>query len=245
MLYIFDFNGTLVNTPFVDKMPLALLPGRKEKIAELQAQGHICAIASNQGGVAFGILSEAEATEEVGKIARELNILHFKVAFGHPSPKRGYEEYGTRSHLHRRKPGPGMIEELIKETGATKIWMIGDRDEDQGAATAARESGHDVTFAWTADFFGNDQEHLWKIFQLLQRSATAHGDEVSLVLASNGQGAIGWPGYINWCSWASLQEAPAVIEQALHEYERMQEAKKQAAGAPDDFDPFLDEGDLP
>lgn len=47
-LYIFDLNGTLTNTPFIDHQPLALLPGRKEKLSKLKEGGATLAIATNK-----------------------------------------------------------------------------------------------------------------------------------------------------------------------------------------------------
>src|SRR6478609_5276329 len=49
-LILFDYNGTLVNTPFVDKNPLHILPGRREKLAELRSQGIFLGVCTNQAG---------------------------------------------------------------------------------------------------------------------------------------------------------------------------------------------------
>lgn len=68
MLYIFDKDGTVCRSKSGQKFinsweDQELIPGRGEKIAELKAQGRKIALASNQGGVAFGFMSYDEAEE--------------------------------------------------------------------------------------------------------------------------------------------------------------------------------------
>jgi len=49
-LILFDLNGTIVNTPFIDHQPLHILSGRQEKLAALSHQGLITGVCTNQGG---------------------------------------------------------------------------------------------------------------------------------------------------------------------------------------------------
>lgn len=156
-LYIFDLNGTLTNTPFIDHKPLALLPGRAEKLAELIKQGAELAIASNQGGVAFGFTSEKEAEAEVAKIARMVGAAYYRVAFGHPKPARGYEQYASDAHLKMRKPAPGMLISIKREAclPLDDLVMIGDRREDEEAARAAG-----IAFILANDFFIDNDDTL-------------------------------------------------------------------------------------
>lgn len=246
-LYIFDLNGTLTNTPFVDKMPLAILPGRREKIAELQAAGHICAIACNQGGVAFGFTTEEAATEEVAAIARDLQIELFEIAFGHPKPGWDYARYKSPEHLARRKPEAGMLLALMERTGigADETIMVGDRDEDKGAAEKAG-----CSFIWAVDFFGSPGEQLWKIYQCFQTAHESYQDtSMCLILYPGGDGAIGWREYptSDWATWSRPEEAPGIIDAALRPHKEIQEHQKQEMKKweNDDFDPFLDMDDLP
>ena len=62
MLYIFDLDDTLVKgylfRPDKDYHAVELLPGVKERLESLWYQGHAIAIATNQGGIAFGYNSE-------------------------------------------------------------------------------------------------------------------------------------------------------------------------------------------
>ena len=61
MLYIFDKDNTLCRSKsgqkFINSVAdQELIPGVAEKCAELRAQGHTLAVASNQGGVAWGYM---------------------------------------------------------------------------------------------------------------------------------------------------------------------------------------------
>ena len=153
LLIIFDMNGTLTNTPFIDKQPLHLLPGRKERCRALSNRGITLAIASNQGGVAFGFTSETLAKYEVATIAEQIGTKWFRVAYGHPKPKTGYEQYASSEHLAMRKPAPGMLIAIMKNThfAPHETLMVGDREEDE---QAAKNAGCD--FMWAKDFFGED-----------------------------------------------------------------------------------------
>lgn len=242
-LYIFDMNGTLTNTPFVDKQPLHVLPGRKEDLATLKAEGAKLAIASNQGGVAFGFQTEQGARDEVKGIMEQLDIDYYRVAFGHPKPKYGYEEYGLDHHLRMRKPAPGMLKELIDQAGVTaeETLMVGDRDEDQEAAHAAG-----CLFCWAVDFFENREAQLFTVYQLFLKCVEVSEDPF-LQLQINADGSSGqitqWPhGTIEW---GKLYQAPQIIEHALKVFDqhRSQAVEVPASQAPiaDDFDPFLDD----
>lgn len=243
-LIIFDMNGTLTNTPFIDKAPLSILAGRDEKLAELKAAGLKLAIASNQGGVAFGFTTEAAAVDEVAGIAATLNIDGFRVAFGHPSPKRGYEEYASPEHLEKRKPGPGMPISLMKEFKvlAARTLMVGDRDEDRDAAAAAK-----IHFMWAKDFFGNINELLgtiWQSYRSLMEVADETDSVLDLRINYSGSGQVGYGhGTMQLAQWDMLEQAPAAIEKAIKGYQERLAEKKRVAEA--DFDPFLDSDDLP
>lgn len=249
MLYIFDLDGTLTNTPWLDKQPRGLLPGRRERIAALQAAGHICAIATNQGGVAFGFMTEEEAVEDVASIARELEIdlSLVEIAFGHPTPKRGYERYASKAHLDRRKPAPGMLQSLIERAGNQKpiveAIMIGDRDEDR---LAAEQAG--CAFCRAADFFEDDQAVLWRIFTAYRRAAQEIDDQLTLLLKPDGTGAITWRNSDPWIEWWEARTAPALIAERIEEFI---DSRLLTTGniVEEEMDPFLyvdeDEDPLP
>lgn len=245
-LYIFGMNNTLTNTPFIDKAPLTVLPGRKEKLAELKQAGAKLAIASNQGGVAFGFQSEAGARAEVQGILEQLDMDFYRVSFGHPKPKWGYEEYGTPEMLAMRKPAPGMLKELMQQAGVSpqETLMIGDMDEDQGAAEAAG-----CSFMWAKDFFANFEELLVTIFHQYRAFAQLlDGQQQPLGFLPSGEGWVGYSKSDNLIYWNTLQEAPQAIEQQTKEWTawKAEQAKKRVMTIPpDDFDPFLDSDDLP
>lgn len=119
------------------------------KCAELIAQGHTLAVASNQGGVSFGIFPADEAELLVSSAARFIGAAAYKVCFYHP--KGRVAPYNV-DHPNR-KPGAGMLIELMDELGFTpeQTTMVGDWDTDKQAAEAAG-----CKFAWANDFFGRN-----------------------------------------------------------------------------------------
>lgn len=150
-LVIFDFNDTLVGTKSGATFQKSaddwqFLPGRIEKCKKLNQEGVILALASNQGGVAYGYMSEVEMLAEFHVVAEKLGLQHLGVCFTHP--KASIEEY--RREDSRRKPGPGMLQEAMArfEVLPDKVLMVGDRPEDEQAASAAG-----VAFIWAEEYF--------------------------------------------------------------------------------------------
>lgn len=248
-LIIFTMHNTITNTPFVDKQPLAILPGRAEKLAELKAAGKQIALVAHAGGVAFGFSTEDKEKAEVSGIATQLHMDHWMVSFAHPKPKWGFEEYGTPERLYYRFPNPGMVK-TIMEGANVKPWetlLVGMRDEDVEAAKNA-----ECQFAYAKDFFADHQALLWSAYaQYLNAVKVTEDDTWLFKIDSKGRGAIGTD-YSDWIEWNNLAQAPALIESAVKDWEEEQEEhrKRNAAQAAqatqgDDFDPFLDADDLP
>ena len=156
MLIIFDKDGTLIASP--GKRPANTtaeqrpLPGVVAKLASLRAAGHTLAIASNQGGVAWGFLSEREAQALVKDAAAKVGGVDFWRCCC-------YDERAAARNPHnpfarpspRRKPAPGMLREIMSAAGFSpaETFMVGDQDSDRQAAAAAG-----CRFLWAADFFG-------------------------------------------------------------------------------------------
>jgi D-glycero-D-manno-heptose 1,7-bisphosphate phosphatase len=152
-LFIFDMDGTLVyrgpNDPegwvrFPEQqtpMPLVV-----ETCEALRAAGHTLAVASNQGGVAMGMLTEEEARALVENAARMIGAEFYELCPYHPEGL--LPEYTKDADC--RKPKPGMLLEILRKAGADleDTLFVGDRPEDYGAAEAAG-----VEFAWSQDFF--------------------------------------------------------------------------------------------
>ena len=156
MLIIFDKDGTLIashgkrpaNTP-AEQQPL---PGVAKKLAALRAAGHTLAIASNQGGVAWGFLSEREAQALVKDAAAKVGGVDFWrcCCYDERAAQRNPRSPFARSSP-RRKPAPGMLREIMSAAGfaPTETLMVGDQDSDRLAAEAAG-----CRFVWAAYFFG-------------------------------------------------------------------------------------------
>ncbi len=152
MLYIFDKDGTLVGNPgpgrpanHIDEQ--RLLPGVAEKCAALVTQGHSLAVASNQGGVAFGFISYDQARALVEHAAGLIGARWAHFCPHHP--KGSIKKYRGESEC--RKPRPGMLLDLMAWAGCgpEETVFVGDREEDRLAAEAAG-----VRFEWAVDFFG-------------------------------------------------------------------------------------------
>lgn len=156
-LIIFDKDGTLTTKRGGGDPPIPnhvdeqiALPGVVEKCDELRAQGHTLAIASNQGGVAFGYLSYTEACRLVAHAADLIKADLWELCQHHPKAtgRLGHE-------CPRRKPAPGMLLSIMRATGfdAADTIMVGDMESDKQAAEAAG-----VRFVWAKDFFGWEED---------------------------------------------------------------------------------------
>lgn len=157
-LVIFDKDGTLVKG-VVGKNGKSHCPDTLEtqeyfddvesKCAELVRGGAILAVASNQGGVAFSILTSDEADLLVRAATEYIGGLAYRVSFYHPNGKVAPWNQDHRT----RKPHPGMIEELMLQFNVTpeQTVMIGDWLSDKEAAENAG-----CSFEWAHTFFNRD-----------------------------------------------------------------------------------------
>jgi D-glycero-D-manno-heptose 1,7-bisphosphate phosphatase len=152
-LVIFDVDGTLVTTKSGETFRKTAddwqwLPGRIETLQALHEQGVEIALATNQGGVAFGYMTARAIADELNQMAKEAPISDIEVCFTHP--KATIAEY--RYDRDRRKPGPGMLMTIMydMQIGPIHTLMVGDRPEDEQAAQAAG-----VAFQWSDKFFSS------------------------------------------------------------------------------------------
>ncbi len=135
------------------------MDGAKDAIAHYHKQGwHIFGV-SNQGGIAANHKSLEDCTKEMQltlELFPEINAIAFcpdfegekcwfvsktdnpyyicRSDFPHPNYPGDY------LYPHFRKPGSGMIMRFIDAFGfidADEIWMVGDREEDEGCAISA------------------------------------------------------------------------------------------------------------
>lgn len=158
-LIVFDKDGCLVKSVVNPKTGKSHAPNSLEtqdyfedvraKCVQLVAEGHTLAVASNQGGVAFGIFSVEEAEALVQASAIYIGAADYRVCFHHPAGK--VAPYNTEHP--NRKPQPGMLIELMNSLGfePANTVMVGDWQTDKEAAEAA-----ECHFEWANDFFGRN-----------------------------------------------------------------------------------------
>ena len=151
-LYIFDADGTLRRTT-VEGLPCPnrpgeweLIPGVRERLAEIDWGRARFGVASNQGGVGLGYLSLGAARRLLEEMVVE--------AFGVTEPPPGSVElcpHAPHAGCHCRKPGPEMLLRLMRRFGARpeETLFVGDMDKDEGAARGAG-----TRFMWAREFFG-------------------------------------------------------------------------------------------
>jgi D-glycero-D-manno-heptose 1,7-bisphosphate phosphatase len=153
MLYIFDKDNTLVTKRGGGDPPIpnhvdeqVALPGVVEKCAELRAQGHVLAVASNQGGVAWGFLTNEDADALMRHAADLIGAQTWQHCPHHPKAK----SLTLGRECLCRKPQPGMLLAIMVRLNfdADDTIYIGDMDTDKQAAEAAG-----VQFVWAKDFF--------------------------------------------------------------------------------------------
>lgn len=118
------------------------VPGAFAAVAALDAAGFAVCVVTNQGGVGRGLYDEAQVArmhlwlqaQAGGRIAAFAHCPH------HPTEGQGH----YRRDSPRRKPAPGMIEDLLRFFPLRRegSFLIGDRATDLAAAAAAGIPGH-------------------------------------------------------------------------------------------------------
>ncbi len=140
-LLLLDRDGTLNRV--LDRRPpnrpeqVALLPNVVATLAEYVAQGWRLVIISNQGGVAHGYLSEAQAWAVQRQV---IDLLGLPVAASYLCPHMANARIlRYRLDCPNRKPKPGFIIEAMRRFDAAPqdCLFVGDLDSDRQAARAA------------------------------------------------------------------------------------------------------------
>jgi D-glycero-D-manno-heptose 1,7-bisphosphate phosphatase len=141
-LVISDVDGTLTTTKSGATFRKSAddwqwLPGRLEKVRMLKESGVKLAVATNQGGVAFGYMKAQDIQDELTRMCVEARIYPDRLYICYSHPKASLDQY--REDSDRRKPGPGMLWEAMNNTDILPedTLMVGDRPEDEQAAKAA------------------------------------------------------------------------------------------------------------
>lgn len=159
-LIVFDLDGTLMESASGAIFPRTIsdrqwIAGRDVHVRRLHEQGMYTALATNQGGAAFGIFRPEQMDAYLNRLAFDLHLSAWSVCYHHPN---GRIPDLTGDHFDR-KPHPGMLLKLMEATHMLPedILFVGDREEDQQAAQAA-----DVAFEWADDYFAEvDQHGFW------------------------------------------------------------------------------------
>lgn len=152
-LVIFDTDNTLTTTKSgrtfrTSEDDWQWMPGRLAKLAELKRAGVRLAVATNQGGVAFGHLQEQPLLKELLRMMEEGGMPIGGLYVDYTHPYAHIDQY--RAESGRRKPEPGMLLEAMRDFEAEpdETLFVGDRPEDEEAARAAG-----CAFQWAETFF--------------------------------------------------------------------------------------------
>jgi D-glycero-D-manno-heptose 1,7-bisphosphate phosphatase len=129
--------------------------GAFEAVRWLNDAGYLVFVVTNQAGVARGLYDEGHVVSLhawMGEQLRRHGAHIDGIEYCPYHPDGTVERYRRLSDL--RKPGPGMIRKLLADwaVDATRSFLIGDRDTDIEAATAAGIPGHLFTGGNLFDF---------------------------------------------------------------------------------------------
>lgn len=155
-LFLFDLDGTLI-TSYMETLGKEyhvwyILPGRLEALKFLKESGKEIAVVTNQAGLAYGYVEEADWYRKAMKVGSIVGLPWeslFYVCFGHPNGTVKGVTYQWDDT--RRKPSGVMLLEAMADARIAKArtCMVGDMRTDEEAAQAAGVDYFDVK-----DFFG-------------------------------------------------------------------------------------------
>ncbi|WP_050423137.1 D-glycero-alpha-D-manno-heptose-1,7-bisphosphate 7-phosphatase [Bradyrhizobium tropiciagri] len=116
------------------------IDGAREAVRLVNEAGYFAFVVTNQSGVARGFYEESDVDALHRWMAKDLAAVGARIdAFEYcpDHPEAPIERY--RRDSHRRKPGPGMITELMVRfpVAADRSLLIGDQERDLEAARAA------------------------------------------------------------------------------------------------------------
>lgn len=124
---------------------LKWIEGAREAVKAINEAGYLAFVVTNQSGVARGFFEEIDVQQLHGWMAGELATIGARIdAFEYcpDHPEAVVERY--RRVSVRRKPGPGMITDLISryDVDTSRSFLIGDKQIDMQAARAAGIKGY-------------------------------------------------------------------------------------------------------
>ena len=144
-----DRDGVLIEDTGYPHDPAAVqwMAGAPEAVARLNREGFFVFVVTNQSGVARGLYREAEVhalhrwmKAQLAAAAAGARIDAFEHCPHHPEALLP----AFRRDCRRRKPAPGMIEDLLRAWPVERAgsFLIGDKPSDLAAAAAAGLPGH-------------------------------------------------------------------------------------------------------
>jgi len=153
-LLLLDRDGTL-NESYGTRPPnhpseVNLLPGVSARLHEYASMGWRIVIVTNQGGVAFGYLSEAQA-HTIHQALLDALPVEVDASYLCPHHPKGTVPRYAKA-CPNRKPAPGALLDALERFGAhpQECLFVGDQDTDRQAARAAG-----LPFEWASKFFEN------------------------------------------------------------------------------------------
>jgi histidinol-phosphate phosphatase family protein len=142
-----DRDGVLIEDTGYPHDPAAVrwIAGAPEAVARLNRDGFFVFVVTNQSGVARGLYPEAEVHALHRWMAARLAEAGARVdAFEHCPHHPEAPLPAFRRDCRRRKPAPGMIEDLLRGWPVERAgsFLVGDKPSDLTAASAAGLPGH-------------------------------------------------------------------------------------------------------
>ncbi|TLM82112.1 HAD-IIIA family hydrolase [Pseudarthrobacter sp. NamE2] len=132
---LFDRDGTLVvDVPYNGDPALVMpMPGAKDVLDSLRAEGIATGVVSNQSGIARGLITGAQVAEVNARVEELLGPFDVWEVCPHA------EQDGCAC----RKPAPGMVHSACRKLGIpeSEAALIGDIGADVRAAEAAGATG--------------------------------------------------------------------------------------------------------
>lgn len=145
-----DRDGVLIEDTGYPHKPAEArwVPGAAEAVRALRGAGMLVFVVTNQAGVARGFYGEADVRAMHAWMAAEMARRAGPLAradaweFCPHHPEAPLAAY--RRDCRRRKPRPGMIEDLCARfpVDRARSFLVGDRETDVAAARAAGVAGH-------------------------------------------------------------------------------------------------------
>jgi D-glycero-D-manno-heptose 1,7-bisphosphate phosphatase len=145
-----DRDGVLIEDTGYPHDPAAVrwIAGAPEAVARLNREGFLVFVVTNQSGVARGLYPESQvhalhrwmAARLAETVPGGARIDAFEHCPHHPdAPLPAF-----RRACRRRKPAPGMVEDLLRDWPVERdgSFLIGDKPSDLAAAAAAGLPGH-------------------------------------------------------------------------------------------------------